>query len=248
MKTIWAMTVACEQKVAIQESVDLIYRAYPTASIVLIADRIRSDLMDINARFVQSTPMKNQASGALWWDRLFREGLKEQGELIFKIDPDAHVNRPLKVIPAADCFGTLLGKNHIQEHIQGGCQGFWRSAAERIFNSQVLLDDAYKDWHTWAFGGGHADTDFGPTGWADYLSTDRINMHVLKRLNMTWDNHPDMSCYYFMNGTPIETENMTSRTPTDSLKQTQSLAVNKLALPAGISPATFALGKRRSIN
>lgn len=201
------MTVANEPKEIIHRSIGFIYSAYKTASVVLIADQPRSDLCETRARFVQSTPMKNHACGARWWDRVFQEGLKEQGELIFKIDPDTHVVRQLKIIPAADCFGTLLGKGHVQEHIQGGCQGFWRSAVERIVASKVLLDDAYKDWRTWAFGGGTCDCDFGSGNWAGYLSTDRINMHVLRRLHMTWDNHPDMACYFLLNELPEHLKN-----------------------------------------
>lgn len=201
-----AITVANEPFKLVQRCINHVYAAYPNAAVVVIADQLRPDLGYINARFVQSCPLKNQPSGALWWDRLFAEALKEDGEYIFKIDPDTLVHKPLTFFPNCDCFGTLLGKGMMKEHIQGGCQVFIRSAAKTILADGCLLDPAYQDWQTWAFkdqtGQVVDDFNYGYGEWKGYLSTDRILMHVLRRMRMCWDNHPEIACYFEVHQRP----------------------------------------------
>lgn len=190
MKPIFVVTVASESLDLITFCVDLIWKAYPGGSVVIVADQPRTDLAAVPAKFVQRPkPLKVQPEGGNWWHSFFEEALRETGDIIFKFDPDARISRKLSYIPDVDCFGSLLGKGEVQEHIQGGCQAFWRTSAQKLYDSKVFTFPALTDWKTWAF---KRDYDYDWAEWKGYLSTDRIIMWGLRACGMSWGNHAEI--------------------------------------------------------
>jgi hypothetical protein len=193
VKPIFVFTAATESRELVLHSLRLAKRAYPQASIVLILDQPRPDLMFGGLRCVQGKTLKVQSEGGAWWHRFFEEGLREPGDVIFNVDPDTRIARKLSYVPDFDCFGSHLGPGHCQEHIQGGFQGFWRSSAEVLCASRVFLQESLKDWHNWAWA---QDYHFGWGEKKGYLSTDRLIMVGLKKLGLTWGNHDEVMSMY----------------------------------------------------
>ncbi len=158
---------------------------YPNAPAVVISDGVDYGYAEVTAKYgatyISGERLKVLDAGARWWQRAFEEGLALGTRHILKVDPDTRFNRPARHWPKEDCFGFHIGPGMVGEHIQGGVQGFQRSAVERIVKSGICLRDEFKKVAYWAFTAGEGEC-FERDG---YLSTDRLLMRILKELGMS---------------------------------------------------------------
>lgn len=190
MKITFIVTFANEPIEQIDWCLSNLRKSYPKANVILISDGGRIDYglpQKYNTVFVAGEKLKIISRGALWWKRFLTEALKTDADVIFKIDPDTKIWRRLNYFPDSDFFGMLTNKGEIDEHIQGGCQGFSRSFAEKIIDSKITEDENYKDLNFWgspAFKAAHAAPD--------YFSTDWSMIHIAKRLNATREKHTEI--------------------------------------------------------
>jgi GR25 family glycosyltransferase involved in LPS biosynthesis len=159
---------------------------YPTAPVAVISDGVDNEgyapvCAQYGAVYVRGERLKVPAAGGRWWQRTLEAGLGMGTRYVLKVDPDTRFNRPVRSWPAADCFGNLLGEGKRGELIQGGIQGFQRSAVERIVTSGICLREEFRDVQSWAF----TDKERAKFERENYLSTDRVLIRVLKDLGMS---------------------------------------------------------------
>jgi hypothetical protein len=162
---------------------------YPAAPVAVISDGVddagyAAACAVYGARYIRGERLKITAAGGLWWQRTFEAALVMGTRYVLKVDPDTRFNRPVRVWPAADCFGNHVGLGEIGEHIQGGVQGFQRSAVERMIASGICLREELRDVGAWAFTEGER-VYFERE---NYLSTDRVLVRVLKDLGMSLEH------------------------------------------------------------
>lgn len=159
---------------------------YPDAPAAVISDGVDNAgyaevAMRYGADYIRGERLKVIDAGARWWQRAFEAGLALGTRHILKVDPDTRFNRPARYWPEEDCFGYHLGPGMIGEHLQGGVQGFQRSAVGRIVESGICLRDEFKKVAYWTFHEGEGE-GFERDG---YLSTDRLLMRILNELKMS---------------------------------------------------------------
>jgi hypothetical protein len=166
---------------------------YPTVPTVLISDGVEEPryaeiATQYQADYILGEKLKVLEKGGQWWQRAFEAGLAFGTRHILKVDPDTRFNRPILHWPDADCFGTISGKGQNWEHIQGGVQGFSRSAAETMANSGRCLCPSYCAVETWAWG----EKEREEMKRDNYLSTDRVLMRLLREHGLRWENWPEV--------------------------------------------------------
>ncbi len=133
-------------------------------------------------RYVLGEKLKTPMRGAEWWERTFQAGLAMGTEYILKVDPDTRFNRAIAEWPEWDCFGTVACAGSEREHVQGGVQGFRRSAVEQIVTSGICRDERFLEVAFWAWDKGMVG-EWIRTG---YLSTDQTLRVILLELGIQW--------------------------------------------------------------
>jgi len=164
-------------------------RAYPQAAVFVISDGtdvpgFRDACTEYAASYLPGERLKTLENGAKWWERFFAAASMYKADYVFKVDPDTQVHRPFRDFPPLDVFGSYDGGGRIQ----GGIQGFGRSAVETILQSGICLDPAYADASTWA-------TEDGVRGYVRSLgqiSTDFVLAHMVQRLRLTCGDWPEV--------------------------------------------------------
>lgn len=142
--------------------------------------------------YVKGEKLKTPERGAEWWQRTLEAGLAFGTPYFLKMDPDASFNRPIAQWPEFDCFGTVNCLGSDREHVQGGVQGFRRTAAEKIVGSGICLRPEFREVEYWAW-----DKAAIP-GWkkARYLSTDMTLRRILIESGIQWGDWPEVKSWF----------------------------------------------------
>ena len=128
---------------------------YPRARVIVCSDGdpnpcLESIAADANACFHRGDNLYALGNGGKVCQRLLSLFLEQPTDYLFKVDPDTGFHRRFAFLPAhCGMFGTLQSNPSLCS-IQGGCCGFTREAAERMFHSNAfadpLLEDAPRSW------------------------------------------------------------------------------------------------------
>lgn len=162
-------------------------RAYPSMPVFVISDghddpSYSHVCNDFGADYIAGNCLKRLSCGALWWDRFFRHIQAYPFEFAFKVDPDTKIIRPFRRFPPFDIFGTKEGRN-----IQGGIQGFSRSAVNKIIERDLCRSSRYQDVVRWT----RADATQKVREYIDATgrtSTDFLLMDIARRLGLACGN------------------------------------------------------------
>jgi len=159
-------------------------RAYPNAPVFCISDgwdhpAYAQVAAAFSVDYIRGERLKLISSGARWWDRFLGLALSYGTPLIVKIDPDTFLHRPFRSFPAFDVFGTIGRIGEPGEHVQGGCQGIRRAAAEKILESGLCCDPIYQDPYTCPVAPGVPYSKV-------FMSTDFTLVHMLRRLSLSY--------------------------------------------------------------
>lgn len=168
---------------------------YPDQPIFVISDGMQNPdyprvCAEYGAEYVLGERLKILDKGGAWWYRHFKKAASYPFDFFFKIDPDTRIHRKFRSIPEWELFGSKASTN-----IQGGIQGFRRSAVDKIIRSRLLDSPALKNPETWT----KHDVTREYVRATGQISTDFVLMHVIHQLKMTWGNweevdslwHPD---------------------------------------------------------
>lgn len=160
---------------------------YPKVPFTIISDGLHQERYARIAEmyrgiYQQGEKLKIPVRGAEWWQRTFLAGLAMETQHVIKIDPDTSFNRTIASWPDFDCFGTVACRGSNREHVQGGVQGFQRSAIEKIVASGICLKPEFRDVEYWAW-----DRSSVPLlKRTKYLSTDQTLRRILLELKLQW--------------------------------------------------------------
>jgi len=190
------MTIV-ERPDQVEWAVQRLRRIYESVPLTLISDGDDNPRYPMIAdayggTYQRGKRLKTPKHGAKWWERVFRAGLTQETPFVLKIDPDTSFNRPIRHWPEFDCFGTVTCRGSGQEHIQGGIQGFRRSAIEKIVASGICLRREFQDVAYWAW-----DSLFVPK-WREqqYLSTDQLLRRVLLETSLSWGDWSEVRSWW----------------------------------------------------
>jgi hypothetical protein len=142
----------------------LLRSAYPTSRIEIIADGdgVNYDAIAraYNCHLTVGAHLYGLATAHQYVRRLLAALVAGPEEYLFKIDPDTHVRRRLKRLPAvSSIFGTLetlTACRHreirVPANVQGGCIGLTRDAVEELLLTNLITraNCADRCLHTWA--------------------------------------------------------------------------------------------------
>jgi hypothetical protein len=157
---------------------------YPSQHIFVISDGIQNAKYPkictlFGAEYIQGERLKVLDKGGGWWNRHFKKAAAFQFDYFFKIDPDTRIHRKFNFFPSYDFFGCKEWTN-----IQGGIQGFRRSAVDKILGSGLLDSALLQNPETWATTA-VAQAYVRESG---QISTDYMMMYIIHRLKISWGN------------------------------------------------------------
>lgn len=141
------------------------------------------------AEYILGERLKVLDSGGAWWHRLFRKAASYPFDYFFKIDPDTRIHRRFKFFPEWELFGSKDSVN-----IQGGIQGFRRSAVDKIIRSRLLDSPALKNPETWA----RNDVTKAYVRKTGQISTDFVLMYIIHQLGMTWGDWKEVDSQWHL--------------------------------------------------
>ena len=185
--------VVVERPDQVEWSIQRLRVVYPMVPITLISDgqhqpRYERIAEVYGGRYQRGEKLKRPERGAEWWQRTFEAGLEFGTPYVLKVDPDTRFNRPIASWPEFECFGTVIDAGTSREHIQGGVQGFRRTAVERIVASGICLRPEFRDVAFWSWD--PASTEEWRRG--GYLSTDQTLRRILLELDLAWGSWPEV--------------------------------------------------------
>ena len=191
----FTLTVAKEPPRQVTWCLQKLRALYPLVPVTVIQDGLENNGFEaisrnFSCRFVQGERLKTLAKGALWWERFFQESIKDNADIVFKIDADTYFHRRFKFLPDALFFGSVRNTN--PPHIQGGCQGFNTILAKRVLHCGILKEQSYCDPAKWTWDSIYAD-------WCrstDYLSTDWTITKVMLELGIKPVNWTEVNSHY----------------------------------------------------
>lgn len=199
------MTVV-ERPEQVEWAVQRLRAVHRDAPFILISDGHHEDRYEKIAEayggdYQRGERLKIPERGAEWWQRAFEAGLALGTPHVLKVDPDTGFNRPIASWPEFDCFGTVACRGSDREHVQGGVQGFRRSAVERIAASGFCRDARFHEVAFWAWDKAQVQN------WtkARYLSTDQTLRVILMELGLTWGSWAEVKSWF--NATPPDWAN-----------------------------------------
>lgn len=189
--------VVVERPDQVEWALQRLRAVYPAVPFTLISDgqhqpRYERIAEVYGGSYQRGEKLKRPEHGAKWWQRTFEAGLALETPYVLKIDPDTSFNRPITSWPAFDCFGTVIWPDTDREHVQGGVQGFRRSAVERIVASGICLRPEFREVESWAWDASQI-AEWKRDG---YLSTDQTLRRILLALEISWGPWPDVISWY----------------------------------------------------
>ncbi len=119
-------------------------------SVIIIGDGVKLEpFCKEGTIWFECDRAKSENQKGLWTQRYLELYLKNTTEShLIRVDPDTCIWQPFS-LPSGeyDIFGTISPKRYKHPYVRGGCIGFTRSAAEKIVDSKMLLDDCYKGYN-----------------------------------------------------------------------------------------------------
>jgi hypothetical protein len=189
------VTVFGEPPDQLRACLSAVRRCYPDSPLIVVSDGIDQPeyaivATEFGARLLVGERLKICSKGALFFERFFREALRENGNLIFKIDVDTRFWRPLRMVPDSHFYGTISDAETDNEHIQGGCMAFSREFAEKAISSGILRNSEFRSANGWLLG--KASREWLRRQPDDFLAEDCLAIHLARRLGFTWHHCPEI--------------------------------------------------------
>jgi len=142
MSKLFFMQVYKDQRAALR-SIRQLRSVYPDAIVIVRSDggggRCRQHFEKLGVKFFSERRRFTYQYGGYCVHRMLHLWAQHNTPFLFKIDPDTYVRRQLGDLSHfKGIFGTHRCINKAKV-IQGGCVGFTRAAARRLFKSRILL-------------------------------------------------------------------------------------------------------------
>jgi len=172
---------------------------YPDARVTVISEgdpdpRHREFIERFAVEYIEGNRLYPIEHGGRLIHRFLASYLQKPTRWLFKIDPDTGIHRRFRYLPASPIFGSFNPGNI---SLQGGCIGFSREAAYRLYNSGLLLAEELKDYRrTWAR---HPQGQLIPAVMQraqvqGLISVDWIVAYCCRRLGISQQSFDDICC------------------------------------------------------
>ncbi len=122
----------------------------PNAVVLVISDGIKlEDWCKKDTLWFECSRAKAEGQKGLWTQRYLEMFLQHtSAETLLRVDPDTCIWKHFALPDGEyDLFGTISPTRYKYPYVRGGCIGFTRDSAEKIVESNLLLDDRYKNYN-----------------------------------------------------------------------------------------------------
>ena len=122
----------------------------PGIQVIVIGDGVKlEESLKQGTTWFECERAKGQGQKGLWTQRFLEIFLKySTATHLIKLDPDSCIWRPF-TLPEGnyDLCGNIKHKRYKHPYIRGGCVVNTRLAAQKIVDSQILLEDKYEEYN-----------------------------------------------------------------------------------------------------